>query len=198
MSIDKMGIFYYIIHINQEDKIMILQDLQMSQLKSYNTSSENNFLTSLFIFNCLVWIVSVIVNIIFYNKVECTGTYLILNYCFSGMLFISLLSFFGIVYTEDNVIKYKGYDRYEKLPPKGKSVLFLYTCYYCIFICSTPLVVIVLPLYIFKKIFYDLPSMILDRIFAEEPVKENVLKNYEKLLKPVKEDTLTKYERLLK
>lgn len=177
---------------------MILKDLQMSQLKSYNTSSENSFLTNLFIFNCIVWIVAVLVNVTLYNKDECTGIYLIFNYCFSGMLFISLLGFFGVIYTEDNIMKYKGYDRYEKLPPKGKTVVFLYTCYYWIFICGTPLVVIFLPLYIFKKIFYDLPSMILDRIFAEEPVKENVLKNYEKLLKPVKEDTLTKYERLLK
>ncbi len=162
---------------------MILKDLQMSQLKNYNTSSENSFLTNLFLFNTFVWIVSVIVNIIFYNKDECTGTYLIFNYCFSGMLFISLLGFFGIMYTEDLLSKYKGYDRYENIPSKGKSVLFLYTCYYWIFICGTPLVVIFLPLYIFKKIFYDFPSTILDRIFAEEPVKEDTLTKYEHLLK---------------
>lgn len=178
MSIDKMDIFYYIIIIKQEDKKMILKNLQMSLLKSFRCS-DWDFWSGLFVFGCITWIMSLIINITLYTRDE----YLFLSLCFSGMLLISLLSFIGILYVNDDVVNYDNYKEYEKLPPKGKKSLFLFTCYYCIFICSTPLVVIFLPLFIIKIIFYDFPSMILDKVFAEKPVKENVLKNYEQLLK---------------
>lgn len=161
---------------------MIFKDIQMSQLHSYRKEEMDPW-CALWGINFLVWFGSVIFNVWFYFQPDCVGLYLLLNRVFSGMLFIALGGFVCTCVVEREFKSYARFDDYEELPAEGKKTAFLFTLYYAIWVFSTPMVVILLPILILKVFFYDIPNKVLDGIFTEKPNKTDILNDYNTLLK---------------